>query len=568
MSQTVGKTSIRLDVKCVLPIAVFIVALLIRSIGIGWGLKNDLHYQSYHPDEQVNWAVSQQVEPAKLQFDPKFYSYGTLYFTVLGVASDMVTVYGGGSGKNDVNSFWGFVSKCHLAGRWINAVAGAATALLVCLMLRRWTNDIGAAGGALLVAFAPGHVVHSRFQTVDVFAVFLLAVSAFYALRLLPREGEAVSEQLALKFAMLSGVFAGLSAGTKYTGILGLLTLFVALGLGGGKNLVRDGLAATAASIVAFLISTPGIFINWPKFSHDFAFEMRHSAEGHGLVFAGTSSGYLYHVSNLVLGVGGLLTLFAVAGLGYAAWRRHAWAIALLAFFLPYYVLIGRSEVKFLRYTLPLYVGLGVGFGWLIGEAHRRGGMGRVVVAGGILALGGVDGGGVRGSAQFSLAMAAPDARDVAAAYLKDQCKDRPESVVGLTSDAWFYTPPLYKETAVSRAAGFANLALWMAVAQRPKVVRYTPANPDERFDWDRRLFQYHPDYVVYSNFEFNDIARLSDRKDLTPEESLQVGRFKEFTTELDQSYRLEQRFGAAPPFVQDMQYVMPVVYVWKRKAL
>ena len=108
VSQTVGKTSIRLNANIVLPIAIFVVALLIRSIGIGWGLKNDLHYQSYHPDEQVNWAVSQRVEPAKLQFDPKFYSYGTLYFTVLGVASDIVTVYGGGSGKNDVNAFWDF----------------------------------------------------------------------------------------------------------------------------------------------------------------------------------------------------------------------------------------------------------------------------------------------------------------------------------------------------------------------------------------------------------------------------------------------------------------------------
>ena len=70
-------------------------ALLWRLIGINWGLPNDLHAQSYHPDEPVNLLVAQQVDISKGDFEPGFYNYPTLYLTALRVVSDMTSAYTG-----------------------------------------------------------------------------------------------------------------------------------------------------------------------------------------------------------------------------------------------------------------------------------------------------------------------------------------------------------------------------------------------------------------------------------------------------------------------------------------
>ena len=547
-------------------IALFVFALGFRCLGIGWGLANDLHNESYHPDEQVNWAVAQQVEPAKLQFTTNFYSYGTLYFTVLGVASDITEAYFGGPGTNE-HEFWMYVSRCHIAGRLINSLAGAGTVVILFFILRRRANLIGAVFGALLPAVAPGFVVHSRFQTVDVFATFLFACSIFCALAILrPADLEPPPDRLITKLAVWSGIFAGLSAGTKYTGLVALLTLFVALFYGCRPSWIKLSLISTGAALLAFLVATPGAILQHDKFWYDFTFEMKHVAEGHGLVFAGTSSGFVYHLGNLALGVGPLLTLLGVAGLAWACAKKQPWAIAVAASFLFYYIVIGRSEVKFLRYTFPLYVGLGLGFGWLISEAQAKRAWGRAAVAAGILAVGGVDGGGLRGAAVFTQAMMSTDARDQAAIYLKSACKNQPTSTVGLVSDPWFYSPPLFPDSAVSRAIGIPKILYLMSQAREPAVIRYVPADLNQRFDWDARLLDLKPDYVVYSNFEYDDLYRLSQESKLTNQERLQVSRFEDFLKRLSQEYQRDQQFGDAPVMVQDMQYVRPVICIWKRK--
>src|SRR5437763_667705 len=68
-------------------VAIFALSLGLRLIGITWGLPNALHYDSYHPDEPINWAASQRIDPAHLQFVPGFYNYGTFFLTASKIAS-------------------------------------------------------------------------------------------------------------------------------------------------------------------------------------------------------------------------------------------------------------------------------------------------------------------------------------------------------------------------------------------------------------------------------------------------------------------------------------------------
>ncbi|RYG42037.1 hypothetical protein EON79_19690, partial [bacterium] len=146
----------RLRIGAFIGAGLFLFALLIRLVGIGWGLRNDLHDWSYHPDEPVIQLYSQRIEPTQGAFTPGFYNYGTFYLTTLKVASDVVAGYTGGPDPKNLlgDQSLAFYSRVTLAGRILSALAGAGTVLLAFLMLRRWTGLLGGTMGALVLAVA------------------------------------------------------------------------------------------------------------------------------------------------------------------------------------------------------------------------------------------------------------------------------------------------------------------------------------------------------------------------------------------------------------------------------
>ncbi len=544
------------DVAWLGPI-LFAVALLIRLAGIGWGLPDSRHFWSYHPDEPVIWAYSQQIKPAEGKFTPGFYNYGTLYLTLLRVSTDVVNGYGG---RPPVNSSpedtAAAMARYHLAGRMLSALAGAGLVWVVFAIVRRRASWVGALIGALSVTVAPALVVHSRFQTVDVLATFLLTVGLFYSIKLTPDGGDTSHSS---RDAVLSGLFYGLSAGTKYTGLLGLLMLAV---MCIGTRKWRELAMGVATCVATFVVTTPGILLDRAKFWRDFGYEMAHTSQGHGLVFAGTAPGFLFHLVNLSIGFGTILLLLGVFGLGRAVGRRHLWAIALAAFGLGYYLLIGRAEVKFMRYTFPLMPVLAVGVGWIVGRAHehpdRRF---KSVGAGAILGLAGLGGGGLMLTALATGDMTGPDPRDVAADYFRQMPAD---TVVGLVSDPWFYTPSFYPQAGCPRWVPQPERDQLMEQSGSPRVTRYLG---DGRKDWDVRLLtETKPQFVVASSFEVEGLTRHDPRFQSQNED------YEAFMRQLAQDYILDRTFPASDAvrpnplsLVHDMMYVRPTIWVWKR---
>lgn len=552
------------------PWILFLVGLGIRLVGIGWGLPNGLHNQSYHPDEIVNWGYAQEIEPQSLDFAPGFYSYGTLYLTLLRVASDVVGGYGGGIDPARPESVWSFVGNGILAGRILNAIFGALTGVFVFLLCRRWMKPLAASLAGLAIAFAPGFTVHSRFVTVDVLATMLVAASALVASRLLAAESEeALDAKQTLKLVLWAGLLAGLSAGTKYTGGLAILTVLAVLAIGKRPGWGRLALAAVGACLVGFLVSTPGCLTEPDKFWAGFTYEIAHSAQGHGLVFVGLGSGFAVQIYNMIEGYGGLLLLASVVGVALAPKRLRPVMWPLLAFALPYYVVIGRSEIMFLRYSFPLLVLLAVGFGALAEWGFERGErVGRPLVAGLMLILGGVPiWGGLRSAGVMAAYMAGADPRDEAARFLKEQVAKSPETKVGIVSDPWFQTPPLFPDSTQPRARFMQNYDQTMAEMSAAGMVQYVPENPAERFDWDVRLLDdVKPSLVVFSSFDVEPLARLAERSGLAPEVQLQVDRYKTFLAALRRDYALDRTFGGGLPPIHDLEYVRPWIWVWKRK--
>lgn len=543
---------------------VFVVALVVRLIGITWGLPNEDRWHSLHPDEPVIFAYSQQIEPTQGDFAPGFYNYGTFYLTLLRVTTDMADAYGLGPTANTEEAALMAVGRFHLVGRVLSAIAGAVTVWLVFAILFPHVGTMGSLFGAAALCFAPGHVVHSRFQTVDVVSVCFLAASLYFALRLVreePWDGKAYT-----KLALWSGVFAGLSAGTKYTGILALVALFVVVVMERRAVAWRAFGLAVLASVAVFFLVTPGAIVDNAAFLRDFKYEMTHTQTGHGLVFAGTPSGYLVHLTNLSFALGLLVTLFGAVGLMRASWRRHVWAFALLAFAAAYYILIGRAEVKFMRYVFPLLPVLAIGFGWLIARAHvsPKPGLRSLVMFFGILAVGGLDGGGAAMTATSTYWMARADLRDTVGAGLKAIAEE--DTTVGLVSDPWFYTPTLYPQVAAGPWTPIERRMEWMAAARQPRVVRY--GTGADRFDWDVRLLtELEPDYVVFSSFESGDLGRLNELPSPPSEFKIQLGRAEEFMDTLKTRYqrmKVQGQDGGNLP--HDFRYIRPEIQVWKLK--
>lgn len=565
--------------------SVFLISLLIRLIGIQWGLPNSERWHSFHPDEEVVLAYSQLIQPAKGQFTPGFYNYGTFFLTVERVVTDVVNGYGGGPQKEDGSDAPDAVARYILGGRILNSIACSLAALAVFLAISRQTHWIGGVMGGLAIGLTPGLVVHSRFLTVDVMAMSFLAWSLYFCTKMFPaQDGEPIAERAILKASILAGLFAGLSAGTKYTGILAIVAIGFAAWMvvpkGKFGEFVKIKGAGVLVALLTFFIVTPGALLDNAKFVQDFKYELAHTSAGHGLVFAGSAPGWIFHISNLIVGYGGLLLALSLFGLGRGLWRKQLWLIGPVIFMVLIYILIGRAEVKFLRYTFPLLPVLAMGFGWLMGQGHLTGTTkSRAVVALGIAALGGF-GGGLMSTASLTRWMAGTDVRDEMGIFVRTHLPKG--STIGIVSDPWFYTPTFHPNAQAGPAQARIEDRLEQ-LAQVPdfNIVRYTPMDINERRDWDIRLLtEVNPQFVIFSSFEIEGLIRLYEQKSTSTEFAAQLAQYTEFQRELQANYEIltvtDQNGMKVPVLgldalgttsgIHDMAYVRPQLWIWIKK--
>jgi hypothetical protein len=535
---------------------IFGIALLIRVIGIQWGLPNEIRYFSLHPDEEVNLLFARNISISELKFLPGMYNYGTLYLTLLRVVSDVVITYSGGLSSNGTMSPH-TMGNIHLAGRLMNALFGAGLASLTFAIGRRHIGIIAAYFSAAMVCVAPALVVHSRFQTVDMLAALLALASISASLR--------VSEDnlSVMKYALWAGAFAGLSAGTKYIGVLALVALFTALFLRDKKLVLKHFPLSVIVCALTFFLSTPGIIFDQASFLRDFTFEMNHSKEGHGIVFAATSPSVIYLFGNLILGIGASAVVLGLSGVTYAVVKKNAWAVICSVFFIIFVLAISTSQIKFMRYSLPLIPIICLGLGYIIQEFKERYSMKWPVVVGAMI-VAGLDKGGFYSSAVFTSKMLLRDVRDEAGIWVK---KQNPKSI-SLASDPWFWSPTIHPEVPISRVRGPRLLRELWASWNSPKLSRYTAKDSADYFDWDvRTLVELKPEFVAFSSFEYTPIERMKSAKVRTELQQLFVDRYVGYVTELSVNY--EKVYDNDPdhmPLVEDMEYVQPRIVIWKRK--
>lgn len=518
---------------------------------MGWGLPGEWRVTSLHPDEPINWMVAQSAR----DLTPNFYNYGTLFFTLNNLLLGVLHLIGLGVPDPATGTLGGLAQE-FVTGRFLSALFGAGMVWLVFAMLFRRVHLYGALAGAAAVLVAPGLVVHSRFMTVDVMGAFFVTLALYFACE--------AADRPAWRPILGCAIAAGLAAGAKYNGILALVALAPALWAAPRESRWKWAGGAVATAVAVFLVCVPGVFLEREAFMRDVQYELLHVATGHGLVFAGTSPGWVYHWANLLFAFGTLLTFLGVLGLGRLVRNKQAWAIGLGLFFVVFFVLIARAEVKFMRYVFPLIPPLAIGFGWLMARMHEHvNTRWRWGFALGLAGLAGLGGGGTADTANYTAHMLSEDPRETVAKQMRAEVQ-----TVGVVADPWFYTASFYPETVLPRPVPFAQREAARAAAQSPRVLRFVPENPDERMDWDVRLLtELKPEAVVFSSFELEGYERLSRMKPKDPSLLALVEKYEAFRTELQKSYGIDRVVGGGMADIHDMMYIRPTLQVWKRKA-
>ncbi len=486
--------------------------LVLRLLGVAWGLPDNTHWYSYHPDEwqMVEGAIGLAVRG---EANPRFFNYPSLTIYLVWLVTIPLRLAGLG------------LPSHYLAARLLSVVCGVLTIALTARLGQRLGGTRVGLVAAGLLAIAPLHVVNSRFATVDGPLTCCLVLSLWCACEL--ATAAAGQER---RWLLGGAVAAGLAAGCKYNGLLALLPLWSALAVAHGRAGWRPALLATGLAMGVFLLTSPYLWLDFANAWPAVRFELfEHPRQSN--LFAGAGPGWLFHLSrNLPTAAGGPWALVALAGGWLLLQERRAWPV--LVFGLVMAASLLRTQELFIRYWLPLLPVLAVCAAGAVARLRERPALLALV----LLAV--ATGPALRSRA-YATMLARPDARDEALAWCRANLAAGSE--VGLDGAPWFWSVPLTPNNGGVRTASRGQ--------ESPFVLRSEPAT------W-RDL---RPDHLVLNRTHWDEGMTAADTARALAGYEL-VARF-------------ENRAVALPGWSEtgagsrrhDWNYVLPVIEIYRR---
>lgn len=378
----------RLPKNISLLIAILVLGTALRFYGLNWGLPYRFHVDEH---QYVVRSVLHYWEQILTEgdFNPHLSTYGTLPLYTLIVARLMALV---------PLAWWqnipltiDYLTAEHmwityLIGRGISAALSAASIYLFYLIGRRLYNETTGLLAAALVMMTVSLIQAAHYYTVDSMLIFFLALTFVQAINVLQR-GDTRSY-------VLTGICFGLALAVKLPALLLLPALLTAhlfnqnrpvwlgqldknfIGRFFDRKLIYMGLATVAV----FALTSPYNILDFKALYFSGAnlnaarnvklafFEpfQTWTLDYYGLI------PYVYEVTTLLyFGLGIALELAALIGVIFMASRRQKSDWLLLAWVVPFFLLIGLNRVRTIRYILPLIPFLvACGAVWLASLSH------------------------------------------------------------------------------------------------------------------------------------------------------------------------------------------------------
>ncbi len=359
-------------------VAILVVSAALRFYGLGWGTDRQTGtFHTFHPDERTVVDNARWVGQDLSRITTP---YGNAPLYLLWASARTAGLLGG---------FDPFDLQDNHTARFTFILARGLSALfstltvwvLFCIGCRLGGIYVGLLA-ALFLGFSPGHIQQAHYYTVDGPFTFWATLAVALMLRM---------PQARWMDYLACGAVCGIAAGTRLAGVwLAPAFLLVQLWPAEGRrfwhlswrNLISTNVGIyVSAVLLLFLLCEPYLLLDPNRFfTDDGAFTMMGSLEivRGGTIYVWTlfdlsTPRFLYQVTHLLrYALGTPLEVVGLLGVLWALWSRTRRAWVLLAWMIPYYLVIGSLVAKPVRYTTPLMAGLAVLGAWLCVEAALR----------------------------------------------------------------------------------------------------------------------------------------------------------------------------------------------------
>lgn len=306
----------------VLLVIIFAFAALLRFYSIDFGLP-----ANYHPDEVPKYNAIMRMRGYG-DLNPRYFLHPTLLLYSTYFSNEVFRLITSATGAWDETLIF--------AGRLMSASAGSISVVLTALIGKRLFNkEVGLFSGLLLAVF-PLHVTCSRYVKEDALLTFYILLSVYFVIRAVQQDKVAL--------LLLAGVFAGFSAGVKYSGLISVMILVGAPFIKSNsfvpdRKYLKWTVRAIAIIPIGFLITTPYALLDLGRFIHDFEQERAHMSRGHSAAITSWSQLWMYHFGrSLYSGVQSLPLYSSICGIGYLLYKFKMKGLYLIALFLLYYI--------------------------------------------------------------------------------------------------------------------------------------------------------------------------------------------------------------------------------------
>ena len=380
-----------------LEVALAAFALLLRLPHLGWGLPEVEEEALPMKQALAMWGWND----GRTSFDPGVAGWPSLSFYIQLLLQHLHywigRLTGAFANRDDYFvSYWLDNGPVLLLARAASLVATVGIVWCATRLARNMAGREAAVLVGATLALSPLLIAYAQLVTPDVWVALFaaLAVSRIVAIQSRGRAADYV----------WAGLWIGLGISTKYTPVLLLPALFVAHALREtevaqptqGRRLralvARAPWLGVAVAVLAFVLTSPYLFLNPSVLVRDVPRQVFHMAAGHfGASARPAVIEYLVGTLAPALSWPGLV--LSLAGLAWACVRAGGPWLALAACVLPYYLGLSLPRTQFPRYVLPLLMPIAMGLAGLVSMLRRTrmppaqmrlvvAGLGLVVVSG------------------------------------------------------------------------------------------------------------------------------------------------------------------------------------------